>query len=311
MAMNTSTRLIGPEALGLQTWELLQREVVEMTRVLSQLDEPGWTARIAFADMTLGQLVQHLAEDARRLADTWERHYSSPDEPVFLVREDPDRAPELSHEPSTGAEAHGTYLEAVERLNRCLSRARQDDWVWPSGHPFGGEETLAGVARRWLAHHYIHRMDLHEALGLPIDREEDTVRLVTELVMDILVRIGREVVPAPMSIEFRTAMPGAGSWLLVFEGENGQQPSQEPVWQKLLAWRPDALPSPRVERGAGSGARVRVRGDGEEVWRAAFRRGGDWSRLKVHGDDEALKVWSRLLECLEKTGGPELATAHV
>ncbi|MDP8960453.1 MAG: hypothetical protein M3N32_02365, partial [Actinomycetota bacterium] len=49
-------------------------------------------------------------------------------------------------------------------------------------------------------------------------------------------------------------------------------------------------------------ARGTIRGDGELVWRAAFRRGGSWEDLEAHGDDEALRVWERLVTTLAERG---------
>ena len=126
MAMNTTTRMIAPEALGLQTWELLQREVTELIRVLS-LDEPVWSVRTAFAELTVAQLVEHLAEDALHQAQSWEQHFANPEAPVFVAREDPGLAPTLAREPSSGSESLNAYREAVERLHRSLSQARQGD----------------------------------------------------------------------------------------------------------------------------------------------------------------------------------------
>ncbi len=287
-----STRTVPEEGLGIQSVRLMQRERAELLRCLQACDEPEWKLKTGFRGMSVAELVQHLVEDSERLADAWERHYSHLDEPLFYALEHPD-AEGLLEGPVEPAELIERYSEAMQRVRDSLARARLDDWSWPSMCPLGGVETLAEAARRWLAHHYVHREDIHEILGLPTDRHEETVSLVVEFTLHALARVGGKNVPRPMAFKVITSPPGAGAWTLIFEDPVERSDDFE-TWQKLLGWETERPPEQRVERGTGPGTRVTVRGDGETLWRAGFGRGHAWDELRVHGDDEAVQAWEHL-----------------
>lgn len=296
------TRLIAPDVLGPEVEHLLGREVAELVAVLRRMGPEVWSRATSAGGSTVAEVVEHLAEDAERITRAWERHDPEAGQPFFHAFEEPERRPELEHASGTPTEAHDRYRRSMERLRRGLRQARQEEWSWPSLTPLGGVETLAEAARRWLGHHYVHRQDVLGALGRPLDRHDHTVRLVVEFVLDMLARVGGDVVPRPMTFELVTANPGAGTWTLRFDEPDAVRRDDLEVWQALLGWRPSAPPDHRVERGSAEAARVAVRGDGELVWRAAFRRGGKWEDLEAHGDDEGVAVWERLVVTLTERG---------
>ncbi|MDP8961867.1 MAG: maleylpyruvate isomerase N-terminal domain-containing protein, partial [Actinomycetota bacterium] len=288
------TRPIAPDVLGPEVEHLLGREAAELLAVLRRAGHDVWSRTTGAGGSTVAEVVEHLTEEVEHVSRAWERHDLQADQPLFHAFEEPEHKPELVQSPDTPMQARDRYRRAMERLRRLMRRTRQEDWAWPSMTPRGGAETLAEAARRWLGHHYVHRQDVLAALGQPLDRHDSTVRLVVEFVLDALAKAGGEVVPRPMTFELVTATPGAGTWTLHFDEPDAIRRDDLEVWQALLGWRPDAPPDHRVERGSTEAARGTIRGDGELVWRAAFRRGGSWEDLEAHGDDEALRVWERL-----------------
>ncbi|MFN2556567.1 MAG: maleylpyruvate isomerase N-terminal domain-containing protein [Nitriliruptorales bacterium] len=293
------TRTIPTEALGMQAVRLMDRERAELLAVLKGRDGPDWNLKTGFRGMTVTELVQHMVEDSERLADAWERHYSHLDEPLFWALEHPEEEHALEEDPAEPDELVERYSTAMERVRTSLAQARLDDWEWPSVCPLGGLETLSEAARRWLAHHYVHREDIHEILGLPPDNDEETVSLVVEFTLHALVMVGGDSMPYPMAMKVITAPPGSGAWTLVFADPDEREDRFATTWEKFLGWESEPPPERRVERGTGPGTRVSVRGYGEAVWRAGFGRGHSWDELQVHGDDEAVQAWERLTEMLD------------
>lgn len=294
--MPTPASLLGPEVE-----QLLRRESRHLVRDLEALDEEQWNLKTLYGSTTILDVVSHLCKEADRVAAAWEEHYEHMDEPLFYAAEDP-RDHATVEEDVDSEEALATYQESMDRLHETLRQARQDDWQFPVMTPSGEAETLAEAARRWLAHHYAHRQDIREVLGHIVDRHEDTVQLVVEFVLDAMARQGRDVIPRPMRVEVNTATPGSGTWTLVFDepGEIGSD--YVTVWEEIVGWEPDKLSAHRVERGSSGTPRVRISADGEQVWRAGFRRGARFGDLEAHGDDEALTVWSRLAQKLDEQG---------
>ncbi|MFN2556314.1 MAG: maleylpyruvate isomerase N-terminal domain-containing protein [Nitriliruptorales bacterium] len=294
--MPRAASLLGPQAA-----ELLQREARNLARDLRSLNEEQWSLKTVYGDTTILDVVSHLCKEADRVAEAWEEHYEHTDEPLFYATDDP-REHSTVEEDVDPDEALATYEESMDRLQKTLTQARQDDWEWPVMTPSGEAETLAEAARRWMAHHYAHRQDIREILGNLVDRHEETVQLVVEFVLDAAARQGRDLMPHPMRIEVVTAMPGSGTWTLVFDEPAEIGSEYVGVWEDMLGFEPDQLSGHRVERGSSGGTRVRVTGDGELVWRAGFRRGARFSELEAHGDDEALAAWSRLAQRLDEEG---------
>ncbi|MDP8928804.1 MAG: maleylpyruvate isomerase N-terminal domain-containing protein [Actinomycetota bacterium] len=294
--MPTPASLLGPEAA-----ELLRRETRHLVRDLESLDEEQWSLKTVYGNTTILDVVSHLCKEADRVATAWDEHYEHMDEPLFRATDDP-REHATVEEDVDPDEALATYQESMDRLQKTLQQARQDDWQWPVMTPSGEAETLAEAARRWLAHHYVHRQDIREIIGRIVDRHEDTVQLVVEFVLDAIARQGREIMPHPMRVEFTTGMPGAGTWTLVFDEPEEIRSEYVTVWEEILGWEPDKPSAHRVERGTTGAPRVRISGDGEQVWRAGFRRGARFDDLNVHGDDEALSAWSRLRQKLDEQG---------
>lgn len=296
------TRPVAPDVLGPEVEHLLGRESAELLAVLRRAGHDMWSRTTGAAGSTVAEVVEHLTEEAERVARAWERHDLEAGQPLFHAFEEPELKPELEQAPDNPMQARDRYRGAMERLRRLLRQVRQEEWSWPSMTPLGGVETLAEASRRWLGHHYIHRQDVLAALQQRLDRHDSTVRLVVEFVLDVLARAGGEVVPRPMTFELVTATPGAGTWTLRFDEPDSIHRDDLEVWQALLGWQPNAPQDHRVERGSSEAARATIRGDGELVWRAAFRRGGSWDDLEAHGDDEALRVWERLVTTLTDRG---------
>ncbi len=296
-----ATQTIPTEALGMQVVQLMDRERTQLLRCLRGRDEPDWSLKTGFRGLSVAELVHHLVEDSERLADAWQRHYSHLDEPLFRALEHPEEEHAFEEDPAHPDELLERYSTAMERVRTSLAQARLDDWDWPSISPLGGLETLSEAARRWLAHHYVHREDIHEILGRPIDTHEETVALVVEFTLDALARVGEENVPHSMVFKVVTSTPGSGAWTLGFDEPHDLGRESVTLWEEVVGWEPDQRDAPRVERGTGPGTRVSVRGDGDSVWRAGFGRGHSWDELRVHGDDDAVQAWQRLTEALEGT----------
>lgn len=291
------TRAIPHDLLGPEAQRLLYRDGVALLTVLDRLGPADWSLKTRFGGSTIIEMVEHLAEDASRIARAWSRRDEASNDPLFRALENPDVHPTLERKAEDPQQVVEGYQRAMEQVEHVLSNVRQNDWVWPASSPIGGTETLAEATRRWLAHHYVHRMDVHEILGEPTDVEENVVRLVVEFALDALARTGRDLVPYHLSFEVITANPGAGTWTLIFD----EQPRPElDIWQELLNWVPENPPDHRLERGVADAPRVRVRGDGEQVWRSGFARGASWDKLEVHADDEALEIWKGLVDSLTR-----------
>lgn len=296
------TRPIAADVLGPEVEHLLGREAAQLLAVLRRGGQEVWSRTTSAGGATVAEVVEHLTEEVERVARSWERRDLEASQPLFHAFEEPELKPELERAPDTPIQARDRYRGVMERLRRLLRQVRQEEWPWPSMTPLGGVETLAEASRRWLGHHYVHRQDILAALQQPLDRHDNTVRLVVEFVLDALARTGGRVVPHPMTFELVTAAPGAGTWTLQFDEPDSIRRDDLEVWQALLGWQPSLPPDHRVERGSPEAARATIRGDGELVWRAAFRRGGRWEDLEAHGDDEALSVWERLVSTLTERG---------
>jgi hypothetical protein len=116
-----------------------------------------------------------------------------------------------------------------------------------------------------------------------------------EFVLDALARRAGGHVPAPMRLEVVTAPPGGGTWTIVFDAP-APPPDVDNIWNELLGSHPAATDLHRVERGSDPTARGVLRGEGQDLWRAAFRRGASLSDLAVHGDTEARAAWATILD---------------
>lgn len=298
-----STRVISNEILGPQATRLLYRDANELLDLLGRLHEENWRQRNGREGASVAEIVEHLAEDADQLTEALEHHDDSLSEPLFhALREDPQRRPELNYDPESPDEVIERYRQAMARLDHALETARPSDWSWPASTPLGGTETLAEATRRWLAHHYVHRMDIHDLLRRRPDTHGPTVEMVVEFVLDALARIGGDVVPPPMYFSICTHAPGSGQWTLRFDDPEKVQHDNLAVWQKLLGWQPQTPPAHRLEHGLADAPRARIDGPGERLWRAAFDRGASWKDLEVHGDDRGVEVWSELVDALGRRG---------
>jgi uncharacterized protein (TIGR03083 family) len=294
--MPRAASLLGPEVS-----DLLDREARQLALLLRPMSEEDWSLKTPYGGNTILDVVSHLCKEADRVATAWEEHYEQMDEPLFYAADDP-REHSSVEEDVEPDEALATYRDSLGRLQKILRQVRQDDWEWPCMTPSGEAETLAEAARRWLAHHYVHRQDINEILGRIVDTHEETVQLVVEFVLDAIARQGRDIMPHPMRVEVVTATPGSGTWTLVFDEPEELGSEYVTMWEEILGWEPEQRSAHRVERGSSGAPRVRIQADGEQVWRAGFRRGARFGDLQAHGDDEALSAWSRFRQKLDEQG---------
>lgn len=298
-----TTTTIVPSVLGHQAERAIQREVAALTALLERLPPDDW--RRSAAGFEVAATVAHLAEGADRLAHAWRNRVDVEADSVLLhTFDEPGRGPTVEMDTSDPAAVLAAYRRATSELSQALGGVREEDWSWPVWSPLGGVETLGEAARRWLTHHHVHHVDVCTALDRPAPEDEETSRLAAEFVLDALARRGGDSVTPPFAIEVVTATPGAGTWTLIFEDPKPRV-DVEDVWQALVGHTPEALESHRVEHGATDTARVRVKARGRDLWRIAFRRGGSWADLAVHGDDAAREVWRHLVASVagEETAG--------
>lgn len=291
-----TAKTIVPTVLGAAAEAALGHEVGTLRRTLRGLDDDAWRRATPLGGATVVTVVAHLAEGMDRLAHAWRARVDAEENEVLLhTFDDPSTAPDVDMDVSDPAAVESAYVRATDDLRSTLATVRQDDWSWPVWSPLGGLETLAEAVRRTLAHHHVHASDVARGLGMRVEPDDDVTRLVTEFVLDALARRGGEAVDEPLVVQVVTDLPGAGTWSLVL-GQDVSRQEVDNVFQAFVGTHPEATARHRVERGARDGARLTVRADGETLWRAAFRRGADWSELDIHGDDEARRLWDRLLE---------------
>lgn len=286
------TRPITAHVLGPEAERITKREHQQLRDLLPELDAEQWATTTRHG-ATVGGLVQHLAEGAERLAAAIEMRDEHEGRPLFDNAE-PHATPELEHDADERAAVVDRYERSSQRLERVLGITRIRDWSWPSWSPLGGVENLAEMARRWITHHFVHRNDILEATGRPVDDHDDTLRLVVEHVLDMIARRGGDVVEAPATFELMTNNPGAGTWTLRFDDPDELRRADLEIWLEIIGSRPQ-LPNHRVERGAPTAPRASARATAEQVWRAAFSRGVDWRELEVHGDDVGITMWEQLV----------------
>lgn len=290
------THAIAANVLGPAAEQGIGDEVGRLAATLDRLDPDDWQRPTPCGDAPVATIVAHLTEGAQRLGAAWERQVDAEANQVLLhTFDDPATSPEVTMDTSDPAAVFSAYRAGTGRLRRALGTVRQQDWSWPVWSPLGGVETLAEAVRRWLAHHHVHRADVLAALHRPIDADEDAVRLVAEFVLDALARRGGDTVPAPMTFEVVTSLPGAGTWSLVFE-EEAPRPDITSVWKAIVDRYPQPTQLHRIERGSSGTARLQLRAPGEALWRAAFQRDGSWDDIEVHGDDQAREVWATMLD---------------
>lgn len=301
-----ATHAIAPNLLGLQAEQAIDRETRSFAALLERLPAEAWQETTAAGGATVVAVLAHLAEGAARLASAWQDQLDAEANEVLLhTFDDPATPPTVTMDTSDTGAVLASYRTATARLSQALSTVRQQDWVWPVWSPLGGIETLGEAARRWLAHHHVHRSDIAAALGLATETDEDATRLVAEFVLDAIARRGGEAITPPIVFEVVTSPPGAGTWSLVFD-EPDDGADAEDVWQALVGRYPRPTHPHRVERGSSGRARLVVEATGELLWRAAFRRGASWSDVDVHGDDEARSAWDALLERVVSVTGAAL-----
>lgn len=288
---------ITPAILGHQAEAAIADDVGTFDRVLGRLGPDDWERPTAAGGAPVATVVAHLAEGAERLAEAWSHQVDAePNDVLLHTFDDPDVPPSVASPPDDPADVLAAYRSATRALRDALNRVREQDWVWPVWSPLGGVETLAEAARRWVSHHHVHRDDVLAAVNRHEPVDDDTVRLVAEFVLDAIARRGAEDVE-PMIFEVVAGLPGAGTWSLVID-EPEPRPEIRDIWSQLLAHRPQPTQRHRLERGSAGRARVRIDTTGELLWRAAFRRGADWSELVVHGDDHGRAQWEVLLDRL-------------
>lgn len=291
-----TSKTIVPNVLGAEAERALGHDVAALSAHLRRLDEEAWRRPTPAGGAPVVVVTAHLAEGLRRLADAWQARVDAEQNEVLLhTFDDPGTPPQVDMDTSDPAAVLRAYLSATEDLRRTLGAARQDDWTWPVWSPLGGLETLAEAVRRTLAHHHVHASDIARGLDLRVDPDDDVTRLVSEFVLDAVARRGGAGVTSPLVVQVITDQPGAGTWSLVL-GEEEPPVEVDSVFEAFVGAHPGAGPRHRVERGTHPGARVTVRAGGEDLWRAAFRRGGAWSEVEVHGDDEARRIWDRVIE---------------
>ena len=273
-----------------------------LSRVLGRLDADQWQRATPLGGATVAQLVGHLAEGGQRLADAWRTRLDiEANEALLHTFDDGSTAPKVEMDTSDGDAVLSRYRSATSELSRSLSGVRQEDWSWPVWSPLGGLETLAEAARRWLAHHHVHRADVLAGLGYPLEEVEDTATLIVEFVLDALARRGGEAVTPPLVVEVVTTLPGAGTWNLIFEDEQDRH-EVDSVFMEIMSGHREDLPRHRVERGTSHRERLTVRSAGDTLWRAAFGRGASFGDLEVHGDDAARRQWEALVDAVSGTG---------
>lgn len=290
-----TSKTIVPNVLGAEAERALAHDVAAASTHLRRLDDEAWQRPTPAGGAPVAVVTAHLAEGLRRLADAWQARVDAEEDEVLLhTFDDPATAPEVDMDTSDPAKVLRAYLSATEDLRRTLGAIRQDDWPWPVWSPLGGLETLAEAVRRTLAHHHVHASDIARGLDLRVDPDDDVTRLVSEFVLDAVARRGGEGVTAPLVVQVITDQPGAGTWSLVL-GEEEPPLEVDSVFEAFVGSHPGAGPRHRVERGVHAGARVTVRGGGEDLWRAAFRRGSSWTQLEVHGDDQAKEIWEQVV----------------
>lgn len=292
-----STRPIVSSVLGPRSQRAADAEVAGLAATLARLDPDEWRATTPTGS-GVADVVAHVAEGAQRLADACRRRIDAePDEVLLHTFDDPAGPPPVVMDTSDPTAVLAAYRDATSQLQWALADVLPDDWEWPVWSPLGGAETLAEAARRWVAHHHVHRADVHVATARPLAEDDEVTRLTAEFSLEAMARRGGDVVTAPFGIEVVTAPPGAGTWTLVFDEPRPRTPPGT-VWEALLGHHPAALELHRLEHGGTESARLRVRSDGSTLWRATFRRGASWADLEIHGDDEARRVWQQLLTSL-------------
>ncbi|MFP5308515.1 MAG: maleylpyruvate isomerase N-terminal domain-containing protein [Actinomycetes bacterium] len=287
------TQRIVPTVLGPAAADALGAQVRAWLGRLGRLDADGWSTPVPATGTTVAGTVAHLADGMGELADAWRRRLDPEEREVLLHVIDDDTGPQHADVP--GPEALAGYRAATDALLGVLGTMRLDDWSWPVWSPLGGAEPLAAAVRRVLAHHHVHAHDLGEALGRVPEDDEATERLVVEFVLDALARRAGGHVPGPLRLEVVTAPPGGGTWTIVFDAP-APPPAVDNIWDELLGTHPAATEPHRIERGADPTARGTLRGEGTDLWRAAFRRGASLADLDVHGDTEARAAWATILD---------------
>lgn len=281
--------------LGHQAEAAIAAAVSGLTGVLERLEADGWRTPTAIGNAPVVRVTAHLAQGADRIGRAWEQRLDLGDDDALLHTFDsPTQPPATVDEVGSPEQVLAGYREATDRLIQALASCREDDWSWPVWSPLGGVETLAEAARRFLAHHHVHRCDIHDALSKPTPDDDEQVALVSEFVLDAMARRGGDAVTAPMEFDVTTAYPGAGTWTLVFDQPRDRSDVGS-VWSELIGSHPAAQEGHRVERGASGRARLRVNAPGDLLWRAAFGRGGRWSEVELHGDDDAKAAWHALV----------------
>lgn len=291
-----TSKIIVPNVLGGEAERALALDVAALTATLRRLDEDGWRRETPVGGAPVVTVTAHLAEGARRLSDAWRARVDAEENEALLhTFDDPSAPPQVAMATTDPATVQRAYIDATDELRRTLGAVRQDDWSWPVWSPLGGLETLAEAVRRTLAHHHVHASDIARGLGMRVDPGDEITRLVTEFVLDAVARRGGSVVDGPLVVQVVTDLPGAGTWSLVL-GQQRQPAEVDNVYEAFVGAHPEATTRHRVERGAHPEARLTIRAGGEELWRAAFQRGGSWSNLEVHGDDEARASWARIID---------------
>lgn len=291
-----TSKTIVPNVLGATAERALADDVTALTATLRRLDDEAWQRVTPVGGATVATVAAHLAEGTRKLADAWHARVDAEENEALLhTFDDPATPPQVTMDTAEPRAVLEAYVAATSDLRGTLGAVRQDDWAWPVWSPLGGLETLAEAVRRTLAHHHVHASDIARGLGLRVDPGDGVTRLISEFVLDALARRGGDSVEGPFVVQVVTDLPGAGTWSLVL-GEEEPPMSVENVFEAYVGAHPEATPRHRVERGAHPAARVTVRAGGEDLWRAAFRRGASWDDLEVHGDDQAREIWRTVVD---------------
>ncbi len=288
-----STSPIVPTVLGHQAERAIRHDVGVLTSLLERLRDDDWDRPGPQGDVAW--TVAHLGEGAERLAHAVKSRLDVEEDDALLhTFDDPAEPSTVEVDTADRGAVLAIYRAGTAALQEALGGVLEADWSWPVWSPLGGAETLAEAARRWVTHHHVHNVDVHVALGRPAPDDDDVERLAAEFVLDAIARRGGDAVPPPLSIEVVTSLPGAGSWTLIFSEERDRV-DVEDVWETLVGHHPDAKETHRVEHGTDDRARLRIKARGGDLWRIAFRRGGAWADLEVHGDDEARQLWDQLV----------------